>query len=481
MLVGKALACITQLQAKPTTFCEVTTNMRSLTGSLTLSSNKWGSAAEQRLQALDLVLKILVPAFLLVCLAAAIKYGSFSGYMNLLSRQSYATPLVALGSAFTLVVLGFQVLRTYYWLRYKPYSLPTGPLPKVTVIVPAYNEGAMVEKALYSAVASDYPADRLEIICIDDGSKDDTWVYIERAQKRYPNLIKAIRFPKNRGKKEGLYAGFSQGTGDLFVTIDSDSVISPDTIKQVIAPMLADSKVGAVAGNVKVYNRFRSILARMLAVRFVLAFDFLRASQSVYGFVTCTPGALSAYRKDAVLPILEKWRHQTFLGAPATIGEDRALTNYVVRYGFYSVYQRTALVHTVVPETYRGLVKMYLRWDRSNFRESWVQLTFLFRKYRQKDRVMPILDFFVTQFEFPLTYMFIGLMVLSFIAYPILVIKFLAGLGVLTLVYMYYYLHQERDGEYVYGILYAYFAFFALYWVTPYAFITLKNDRWLTR
>jgi hyaluronan synthase len=470
------------LQAIESTFFgEVITHMRSLTGNLTWSTGKWGTAAEQRLQMLDLILKILVPVFLFVCFVAAIKYGSFSGYLYLISRQSYATPLVALGSAFTLMVLGFQVLRTYLWLRYKPYSLPSGPLPKVTVIVPAYNEGAMVEKALYSAVASDYPADRLEIICIDDGSKDDTWFYMERAQKRFPHLIKAIRFPKNRGKKEGLYAGFSQGTGDFFVTIDSDSVISPDTIKQVIAPMMSDAKVGAVAGNVKVYNRFRSILARMLAVRFVLAFDFLRASQSVYGFVTCTPGALSAYRKSALLPVLEKWRDQTFMGAPATIGEDRALTNYVVRQGFYSVYQRTARVDTVVPETYKGLVKMYLRWDRSNFRESWVQLTFLFRKYRQQDRLLPILDFFVTQFEFPLTYMFIGLMVLSFVAYPILVVKFMAGMGVLTLVYMYYYLHQERDGEYVYGILYAYFAFFALYWVTPYAFLTLKNDRWLTR
>ena len=455
--------------------------MRSLTGSLTWNTGKWGSAEEQRLQILDLILKILVPVFLLCCFVAAYKYGSFSGYLHLFSRHSYATPLVALGSIFTMVVLGFQVLRTYLWCRYKPYALASGPLPKVTIIVPAYNEGAMVEKALHSAVASDYPADRLEIICIDDGSKDDTWVYIDRAQKRFPHLIKAVRFPKNQGKKEGLYAGFSQGQGDFFITIDSDSVISPDTVKQVIAPMMQDSRVGAVAGNVKVYNRFRSIMARMLAVRFVLAFDFLRASQSVFGFVTCTPGALSAYRRSAIMPILEDWRSQTFMGAPATIGEDRALTNYVVRHGFYSVYQRTAKVHTVVPETYRGLVKMYLRWDRSNFRESWVQLSFLFKKYRKRDRLLPILDFFVTQFEFPLTYLFVGLLFLSIISYPVLAVKFFAGLGVFTLVYMYYYIHQERDSEFVYGILYAYFAFFALYWVQPYAFITLKNDRWLTR
>ena len=338
--------------------------MRPSTHPSSWRSSRWRSREEQRLQIIDLVLKILVPAFLFVCFVAALKFGSFNGFLELVNRQSYATPILALGAVFTLCVLAFQVLRTMLWWRYRPYLLPSGPLPAVTVIIPAYNEGAMVEQSISAVAASDYPADRLEIICIDDGSKDDTWSYIHRAQKRFPHLVKAIRFPKNRGKKEGLYTGFSQGRGEIFVTIDSDSLITRDTLKQMVAPMLADPRVGAVAGNVKVHNRFRSLLARMLAVRFVLAFDFLRASQSMYGGVTCTPGALSAYRRQAILPILNEWRHQTFMGRPATIGEDRALTNCILRQGFYSVYQRAALVYTTVPETYRGLCKMFLRWDR---------------------------------------------------------------------------------------------------------------------
>jgi hyaluronan synthase len=439
------------------------------------------SREEQRIQVLDLTLKILVPAFLLVCFVLSLKFGSFNGFLQLLKRQSYATPIMALGAGFTLAFLAFQVVRTGLWWRYRPSPLPAGPLPRVTVVIPAYNEGAMVEKAIYAAVASDYPADRLEIICIDDGSKDDTWFYIDRASKLYPHLVKAIRFPKNRGKKEGLYAGFTQGRGEFFVTIDSDSVIARDTIKQVIAPMLHDPQVGAVAGNVKVYNRARSLLARMLAVRFVLAFDFLRASQSMYGCVTCTPGALSAYRREALTPILKDWRRQTFWGLPATIGEDRALTNFVLRQGYYTAYQRTAVVHTLVPETYQGLCKMYLRWDRSNFRENWIQLNYILTRYREKHRLLPIADFFITQIEFPLTYLFLGLLLMSFFVYPIVTVKFFAGLGVFTLVCMYYYIAQERDLEFIYGILYSYFAFFFLNWVQPYAFLTVRNGRWLTR
>jgi hyaluronan synthase len=445
------------------------------------SQGKWRSKEEKRIQILDLALKILVPVILLVCFVASYQYGSFNGYLQLMSSQSYASPVMALGASFTLALLIFQVVRTVLWWRYRPYPLASGPLPRVTVIIPAYNEGAMVEKSINAAAASDYPADHLEIICIDDGSKDDTWHYIERARKRFPNLVRAIRFPQNRGKKEGLYAGFTKGKGDFFVTIDSDSIIAPDTIKQIIAPMLQDPKIGAVAGNVKVFNRARSLLARMLAVRFVLAFDFLRASQSMYGAVTCTPGALSAYRREALLPVLDRWLHQTFMGLPATIGEDRALTNYVMRRSYYISYQRSAVVHTLVPETYKGLCRMYLRWDRSNFRENWVQLQFIFTNYRKKHWVLPIIDFFITQIEFPLTYLFLGLLLASFFVYPLVMVKFFAGMGVFTLIWMYYYIHQERDLEFIYGILYSYFAFFFLNWVQPYAFLTVRNGRWLTR
>ncbi|MCX5893609.1 MAG: glycosyltransferase family 2 protein, partial [Deltaproteobacteria bacterium] len=406
--------------------------MRTTISAAAWIQGKWRNKEEQRIQVLDLVLKILVPLMLSACFVVAIKVGSFNGYLQLLSTKSFGSPLMGLGAGFTLAYLAFQLVRTVLWWRYKPYALPKGRLPRVTVIIPAYNEGAMVEKAIYAAAASDYPADRLEIICIDDGSSDDTWTYIERAQKRYPKLIKAIRFPKNRGKKEGLYTGFTQGTGEFFVTIDSDSLIKPDTVRQVIAPMLQDSRVGAVAGNVKVFNRVRCVMARMLAVRFVLAFDFLRASQSMYGFVTCTPGALSAYRGTALVPILEEWRQQTFMGRPANIGEDRALTNLVLRQGFHTVYQRSAVVYTKVPETYRGLVRMYLRWDRSNFRENWVQLKFIFGNYRKGHRLLPIIDYFMTQIEFPLTYLFLGMLLVSCVIYPIVMVKFFAGLGVFT-------------------------------------------------
>ena len=451
------------------------------TSTTTVPCPLWQPERSRRGQIMDTTLKVLIPLAVLAALAIGLELGAFDGYRHLFDVKRYHTPLLALGSGYALAFLMFQTIRTVLWWRYRPYPIAEGPLPRVTVIIPAYNEGAMVEKAIYSVVASDYPADRLEIFCIDDGSKDDTWEYIHRAAQRYPDLIKAVRFPANKGKREALYQGFTQGRGEYFVTVDSDSVIQPDTLKQILAPMTQNPKIGAVAGNVKIYNRHANLLTRMLWVRFVLSFDFLRASQAMYGFVFCTPGALSAYRREAILPVLEEWRQQTFLGRRCTIGEDRAFTNLVLRQGYHTFYQRDAVVYTTVPETYRGLCRMFLRWDRSNFRESYIQLTFMFTRYRQGQRLLPILDFFVRELEFPISLIFIPLLVFAVCLNPLILVKVLAAMAVVSCILCLYYVSSERDLDFVYGVVYSFYTFFLLRWIRPYAFLTLKDGRWLTR
>jgi hyaluronan synthase len=429
---------------------------------------------------LDGGLKLLVPVFLAALLAAAYQFGSCQDYLQLLSSSSYVSFLPALGASYALAMLLFQVLRTILWACYRPYPLTEGPWPTVTVIISAYNEGAMVAKTIDSVAAADYPGELLEIFCIDDGSTDDTWRFIAQARERYPRLLKTLRFPANRGKKEALYAGFTRARGEILVTLDSDSVIAPDALRHLVAPLLAEAQMGAVAGNVKVYNRHQSLMGKMQAVRFV-NLDYLRASQSLYRAVVCTPGSLSAYRREALLPILTAWRRQTFLGAPCHHSEDRALTNFVLRSGYYTYYQRSAVVHTLVPETYAGICRMYLRWERGNVRESWVQLGYLFTRYRSQYRLMPILEFFLAQLEYPLTLLFFGALAASLVVYPSMLFKFLTALGLASLLNLLYYLWLERDLDFIYGVIYSYYAFFLLQWIYPYALVTVRDRRWLTR
>src|SRR6185437_4848488 len=135
--------------------------------------------------------------------------------------------------------LGFLliVIRTIFWIFYRPAPAATrDSAPRLTVIIPAYNEGAMVLQSIESAAKADYPHDRLEILVIDDGSKDDTWSYISQAAERYPGLVTALRQDRNRGKREALALGFSRARGEILVTIDSDSVIERGALLALAGP-----------------------------------------------------------------------------------------------------------------------------------------------------------------------------------------------------------------------------------------------------
>ncbi|HET6371089.1 MAG TPA: glycosyltransferase family 2 protein, partial [Nitrospiria bacterium] len=133
-----------------------------------------------------------------------------------------ARPSILWASMGTLLIC----FRTVQWIRYRP-SAPAGmgDAPPLTVIIPAYNEGAMVEKTIESVATALYPKGRLEIFVVDDGSRDDTWKYIERAARRFPDLVTPVRFAKNQGKRAALGEGFRRARGEVLVTIDSDSVI----------------------------------------------------------------------------------------------------------------------------------------------------------------------------------------------------------------------------------------------------------------
>src|SRR5271167_799251 len=139
---------------------------------------------------------------------------------------------------------------------------------------------------------------------VDDGSRDDTFFHMQRLRREFPSLVRLVRFSSNRGKRAALEAGFRDATGEIVITIDSDSEVEPKTIPEMVTPFLADADVGGVAGRVAVLNRDTTI-SRMLEVQYALAFDFGRAAQSAYRTVACCPGALSAFRRAIIVPHLD--------------------------------------------------------------------------------------------------------------------------------------------------------------------------------
>src|SRR5260221_8066023 len=380
------------------------------------------------------------------------------------------------------VSMGLLLLfvRTLLWLKYRPFAaIPAEEAPLLTVIIPAYNEGAMVEHAIASVAGAHYPRERLQIIAVDDGSSDDTWRHIQNAGVHFPGLVAPVRLPANLGKRGALAEGIRRATGDVIVTVDSDSIIERGALLAIAGPF-RDPRVGAVAGKVAVHNRLAGLLPRMLHVRFILSFDYLRSAQSVYRTVYCCPGALAAYRAEGVRQVLPAWGRQSFLGAPCTYGEDRALTNDILARGYDTVYQRSAVVHTIVPETYSKLCRMFLRWDRSYIREEF-RFARIVWKRPLFSRVLALYESTITNLRYPVGYASIALWVVNALVDPASLIRMLLAIMVVSLIYVLYYLRSERSWDFVFGILYAYFSFFALTWIFPYAALTVRARGWLTR
>jgi hyaluronan synthase len=284
------------------------------------------------------------------------------------------------------------------------------------------------------------------------------------------------------GKRHALYRGFKEGTGEVFVTVDSDSIVKKDTLRNLVSPFVTNERCGAVAGNIRVLNNTKALLPKMLDVSFVLSFEFIRSAESSLNSVLCTPGALAAYRSKAVFACLPDWINQTFMGQPSDIGEDRAMTNMILKQGYHVLFQRNAYAYTNVPEKYKGLYKMFIRWGRSNVRENIEMSKYVFKNFREGSKAGTRL-LFISQFiKIIMSYPFLLFMLFFVLTHPLLFVSStLVSILVLStfpvLFYAKRYDLSESFWAYSYSILYT----FGLFWITPYAIVTANRRGWLTR
>lgn len=412
---------------------------------------------------------------------------TFTENRTLISEQIMGTYFlwftVPFGLMVTTVALSY-IYKTILWFRYKPMSaeaISDEDLPVITVVIPAYNEGPMVQKSILSAIESDYPAHKLRVICVDDGSRDDTFLHMERARGQNPSRITTLSLGKNQGKRHALYAGMLQATGDIIITLDSDSVLPPDSIRNLVAPFVLEESTGAVAGSVRVFNRYHTIITRMLGVRYILGFDYIRAYQSELKTVFCCPGAFTAYRASVIRPHLDAWLNQTVLGNRCTNGDDHALTNVVLKESKDVRYQSNAPVYTVVPSAYRALCRMYTRWARSNIRESWNYLKFSASRASKRGDWLAFVDGIVHAIHIPARLYLLPLSWYLLISDVGLAVRALAVATVVSGIYALFFYRSEKSTESIYGVIYGWFSFLALQWIYPVAALTVSQNQWMTR
>lgn len=236
--------------------------------------------------------------------------------------------------------------------------LSPGDLPPVTVVVPAYNEEVGIGATVRTLLASDYPD--LDVIVIDDGSTDSTAARAREAGGGDPRL-RVVSQP-NGGKPTALNAGIAMTQREVVILVDGDTVFEPATAERLVAPFVADSRVGAVSGNTKVGNR-RSLLGLWQHIEYVIGFNLDRRAFDVLQCIATVPGAVGAFRREAL---------EAVGGVPDdTLAEDTDLTMAIVRSGRYVLYQDDARAWTETPGSIGALWRQRYRWSYGTMQAMW--------------------------------------------------------------------------------------------------------------
>lgn len=257
---------------------------------------------------------------------------------------------------FLLVLLARYVI--LLWLGYLHHIENRGRLdepartPRVAIIVPVYNEETVIEAAVRSLLALDYPA--FDVIVVDDGSTDGTLARASALAGRYGETTVRVLHKRNGGKASALNVGIAAARAELVLCMDGDSRLAPETLRYAVRHF-SDPRVGAVAGNVKVVNRV-NLWTRLQALEYIEGLNMARRAQGFLHAVNIIPGPIGVFRRELLLE-LGGYHADTF-------AEDADITVRILTAGWHIVYEERAVAYTEAPERYLDLVKQRYRWTR---------------------------------------------------------------------------------------------------------------------
>jgi hyaluronan synthase len=342
------------------------------------------------------------------------------------------------------------------------------------VIVPVYNEDYDVLHAcLRSIDAVDYP--RLEAIVVDDRSTNRDNL-LDVLEEFAGGTFRVMLQPSNRGKRLSQRAVLDEARGEIIVTIDSDTVIAPDGIRNLVARFV-DPEVGAVTGDVQVRNAKTNLLSRLISYRYWSAFHQERAAQSLFRTVMCCSGPFSAYRRSVIDSVKDDYVTQVFLGQECTFGDDRHMTNLVLREGHKVVFDAAAVSYTEVPTTLPQYLRQQVRWNKSFYREMVWSLRHLKRPHPYL-----LLDLLL---QAALPFLLMGALAITAVQATTigshLLVRYVAVVAGIALLRALYGVVRTRDAGFLLFVVYGFLHVLVLIPVRLYALATMRKTHWGTR
>ncbi|MEO8413067.1 MAG: glycosyltransferase [Ginsengibacter sp.] len=260
--------------------------------------------------------------------------------------------------------------------------------PLVSIIIPAYNEEVNAIRTVTSLLAQDYP--QLEFIFVDDGSKDATYSKVVAHFITNPKV--QVYTKPNGGKASALNFGIQKSSADIVVCIDADTQLKPDAVTELMKKF-DNENVAAVAGNVKVGNQI-NMITRWQSIEYVTSQNFDRRAFDLLNCITVIPGAIGAFRKDAIL----------IAGGftTDTLAEDCDLTMRLHRQGYTIRNCTTAISYTEAPETFSQFLKQRFRWSFGVMQCFWKHRDTIFNKRYKKFGMVAMPNILIYQIILPI-------------------------------------------------------------------------------
>jgi poly-beta-1,6 N-acetyl-D-glucosamine synthase len=289
-------------------------------------------------------------AFLLFLLVAPTTLGIIVGYDTYTIEQSVVTAILLWGLTLTFwSTLLFVPLSLYSKYR-ESFLQDLNTYPRISVIVPSYNEEKVIERTIQGLIATNYP--NKEIIVVNDGSNDKTAEIIDRYKRQVKILHKT-----NSGKASAINFGLAYSTGEIIVVLDADTIIGPDSLVHLVRGFSFDKDVAAVAGNIKVRNR-KNWLTWCQALEYVTGIQIARRALDVFGAINVIPGALGAFKKE-ILEEIGSYHKDTLV-------EDFDVTLKILKSKLVIAGSTKATAFTEAPETLTSFVRQRRRWYGGN-------------------------------------------------------------------------------------------------------------------
>lgn len=350
--------------------------------------------------------------------------------------------------------------------------------PLVTFVIPCKNEEEAIENTIRKCFAADYPTDKLDVVFINDGSTDNTENVVRKLQREFQERLTIVSFKVNRGKRQGMAEGFRRARGEIVIQLDSDSYIEPSTFRNLIKPF-AHPEIAAVCAHADPSNADQNMLTKMQAAYYFMSFRILKAAESVFMSVFCCSGCSSAYRKSAVLPIMDGWLNERFLGELVTWGDDRALTNWLIKEDHKTIYTDLVQAYTICPDNIRQFLKQQTRWKKS-----WVINAYFTSKFIWRKRPFIAFTYFFPLILVSMLTPFVAAraMLYSPAIRHTLPLYYLLGALLLAAIITVFYKFASRDNKYwpylfAWTVLNSVFLSFVFF----YAILTIQNRKWVTR